>query len=251
MCHSSLNNGAACGRRLPAANSMAAPTTSFRRRSRAPSCHARSVSTRSLPSEPRSNFSEADVADKSAYEGREQTLVKHIILRQYVSAWAHKVGTFCNALTYVDGFSGPWNAVSDDLSDASFSIALEELRKARETHAAAGRKIQLRCLFIEKDPDAYAKLKVFCDAVPDAVVESIHGEFEDHIADVIAFIKAGGTRSFPFVFIDPTGWSGFAMDTIAPLHQLNPIETLINFMTSHIRRFVESPQEETKDSFTD
>ena len=190
------------------------------------------------------------MADKSAYEGREQTLVKHIILRQYVSAWAHKVGTFCNTLTYVDGFSGPWNAVSDDLSDASFSIALEELRKARETHAAAGRKIQLRCLFIEKDPDAYAKLKVFCDAVPDAVVESIHGEFEDHIADVIAFIKAGGTRSFPFVFIDPTGWSGFAMDTIAPLLQLNPIETLINFMTSHIRRFVESPQEETKDSFT-
>ena len=190
------------------------------------------------------------MADKSAYEGREQTLVKHIILRQYVSAWAHKVGTFCDTLTYVDGFSGPWNAVSDDLSDASFCIALEELRKARETHAAAGRKIQVRCLFIEKDPDAYAKLKAFCEAVPDVVVESIHGEFDNHIGDVIAFIKAGGKKSFPFVFIDPTGWTGFAMDTIAPLLQLNPIETLINFMTSHIRRFVESPQEETKDSFT-
>ncbi|HEY2092692.1 MAG TPA: three-Cys-motif partner protein TcmP [Thermoanaerobaculia bacterium] len=190
------------------------------------------------------------MADKSAYEGREQTLVKHIILRQYVSAWAHKVGTFCDTLTYVDGFSGPWNAVSDDLSDASFSIALEELRKARDTHAAAGRKIHLRCLFVEKDAEAYAKLKAFCDAVPDAVVEPIHGEFEAHIADVIAFIKGGGTRNFPFVFIDPTGWTGFAMETIAPLLQLNPIETLINFMTSHIRRFIESPQEETQESFT-
>src|SRR6201991_762744 len=160
---------------------MDAPTTNFRRRSPAASCRAPSASARSAPSELRSRCSEAYVADKSAYEGREQTLVKHIILRQYVSAWAHKVGTFCNTLTYVDGFSGPWNAVSDDLSDASFSIALEELRKARETHTAAGRKIQLRCLFIEKDPDAYAKLKAFCDGVPDAVVAPIHGAFADHI----------------------------------------------------------------------
>jgi hypothetical protein len=39
------------------------------------------------------------------------------------------------------------------------------------------------------------------------------------------------------------------MDTIEPLLKLNPIEVLINFMTSHIRRFAESPQEETRESF--
>lgn len=189
------------------------------------------------------------MADQKAYEGREQTLVKHVILRQYLSAWAHKVGSFCDTLTYVDCFSGPWNAVSDDLSDASFSIALEELRKARETHAKAGRKIRIRCLFIEKTEAAYARLKSFADSVRDAEIETIHGEFEDHIADVIAFIKAGGRQSFPFVFIDPTGWTGFAMDTIEPLLQLKPVEVLINFMTSHIRRFIESPQEETRESF--
>lgn len=190
------------------------------------------------------------MADKHAYDGREQTLVKHIILRQYLSAWAHKVGTFCTTLTYVDCFSGPWNATSDDLSDASFSIALEELRKARATHAGAGRKVHLRCLFIEKDAAAYAKLKAFCEGVTDATLVPIHGQFEDHVDDVIAFIKSGGAKNFPFVFIDPTGWTGFAMDTIAPILQLNPIEVLINFMTSHIRRFIESPQEETRESFT-
>ena len=190
------------------------------------------------------------MTDKSAYAGREQTLVKHTILRQYLSEWAHKVGSFCNTLTYVDAFSGPWNAVSTDLTDASFSIALKELRKARETYGKAGRKIHLRCLFIEKDADAFAQLKEFCDSVSDAKVEPIHGAFEDHVADVIKFIKGGGAMSFPFVFIDPTGWTGFAMDTITPLLQLNPIEVLINFMTSHIRRFIESPQEETRDSFT-
>lgn len=189
------------------------------------------------------------MADQKAYEGREQTLVKHVILRQYLSAWAHKVANFCHTLTYVDCFSGPWNAVSDDLSDASFSIALEELRKARETHANAGRKIRIRCLFIEKTDAAFARLKAFADSADVAEIATIHGEFEDHIADVIAFIKAGGHQSFPFVFIDPTGWTGFAMDTIEPLLQLKPVEVLINFMTSHIRRFIESPQEETKESF--
>lgn len=189
------------------------------------------------------------MADQNAYEGREQTLVKHVILRQYLSAWAHKVASFCDTLTYVDCFSGPWNAVSDDLSDASFSIALDELRKARETHANAGRKIRIRCLFIEKTEAAYGRLKAFADSVKDAEIETIRGEFEDHIGDVIAFIKAGGRQSFPFVFIDPTGWTGFAMDTIEPLLQLKPVEVLINFMTSHIRRFIESPQEETRESF--
>ncbi|MCA1790212.1 MAG: three-Cys-motif partner protein TcmP, partial [Thioalkalivibrio sp.] len=190
------------------------------------------------------------MAKQSAYEGREQTLVKHVILRQYLSAWAHKVGSFCDTLTYVDCFSGPWNAVSDDLGDASFCIALEELRKARDTFASSGRKIQIRCLFIEKTDAAYARLNAFGESVDDADIATIQGEFENHVPDVIAFIKAGGRRSFPFVFIDPTGWTGFAMDTIEPLLQLNPIEVLINFMTSHIRRFVESPQEETRESFT-
>jgi three-Cys-motif partner protein len=179
------------------------------------------------------------VAENSAYAGREQTRVKHIILRRYLSAWAHKVGRFSNTLTYVDCFSGPWNAVSKDLSDSSFSIALDELRKARETHAKAGRIVQLRCLFIEKKKSAYAQLKSFADSVTDATVETIHGEFEDHVPAVVSFINSGGPRNFPFVFIDPTGWTGFAMDTIEPLLQVKPIEVLINFMTSHIRRFIE------------
>jgi hypothetical protein len=62
-------------------------------------------------------------------------------------------------------------------------------------------------------------------------------------------VKRGGINSFPFIFIDPTGWTGFAMETIAPLLQLNPSEVLINFITEHIRRFIESPQEETRSSF--
>jgi len=39
------------------------------------------------------------------------------------------------------------------------------------------------------------------------------------------------------------------METITPLLQLNPAEVLINFMTEHIRRFIESPQKQTQESF--
>ena len=39
------------------------------------------------------------------------------------------------------------------------------------------------------------------------------------------------------------------METIAPLLRLNPGEVLINFMTEHIRRFIESPQRQTQESF--
>lgn len=39
------------------------------------------------------------------------------------------------------------------------------------------------------------------------------------------------------------------METISPLLRLHPGEVLINFMTGHIRRFLDSPDEETQDSF--
>jgi three-Cys-motif partner protein len=65
------------------------------------------------------------LSDSDLYAGREQTLVKHFILREYLQRFAIIVGHHCNTITYVDCFSGPWNVRSDDLSDSSFSIALQ------------------------------------------------------------------------------------------------------------------------------
>lgn len=183
------------------------------------------------------------------YVGREQTLVKHFILRKYLERFALIVGSYRDTITYVDCFSGPWNSRSQELKDSSFSIALEELRKACGRYKEQGRTIKLRCFFLEKDPEAYAKLAEFAEHVDDAEIETRNCELAEAIHDILRFVRQGGVRSFPFIFIDPTGWSGFAMDTIAPLLQLNPGEMLINFMTSHITRFIESPQEETRQSF--
>lgn len=184
------------------------------------------------------------------YAGREQTLVKHFILQKYLERFAYIVGAHWDTLTYVDCFSGPWNGRSDRFEDSSFAIALKELRNARDTLAKQrGRTVQLRCFFLERNRAAFAKLKEFADGVKDAKIETRNATLEESISDISGFVKGGGTKAFPFVFIDPTGWTGFEMETITPLLRLNPGEVLINFMTGHIRRFLDSPQEETQDGF--
>ncbi len=187
--------------------------------------------------------------EPNPYIGREQTLVKHFILRKYLERFAIIVGSGWNTITYVDCFSGPWNVRSDDLSDSSFSIALQELRKARETLKATNKSLKIRCLFLESDQDAFAKLQNYADSIKDAEVMPLHKKLEDAVLDILDFIKQGGPRAFPFIFIDPTGWTGIALETIGPLLKVKPGEVLINFMTGHISRFLESPQAQTQDSF--
>jgi three-Cys-motif partner protein len=183
------------------------------------------------------------------YVGREQTQVKHFILRKYLERFAHIIGSGWSTITYVDCFSGPWKNQSEELKDTSFAIALEELRKARATHADRGRSIRLRAMFLERDVDAYAKLKEFADKISDLDVETRNSELAAAIDYVVDFVRRGGESSFPFFFIDPTGWKGFEMNLIAPLLRERPGEVLINFMTDYIRRFIDHPQQQTREQF--
>jgi three-Cys-motif partner protein len=66
------------------------------------------------------------------YDGREQTLVKHSVLKRYLQRFAYIIGSSWNSITYVDCFSGPWNERSSTFSDTSFAIAIEQLRTARQ-----------------------------------------------------------------------------------------------------------------------
>lgn len=177
--------------------------------------------------------------DADLYLGREQTLVKHIILRNYLVRLAIVVGSHWDAITYVDCFSGPWNVRSEDLKDSSFSIALEELRKARDHLRKRGRNLSLRCLFLEKNRAAYRQLKAFADQVEDASIKTKNSEFERSTEEILAFVRQGGSSSFAFFFIDPTGWTGYPMSSMAPLLKHKPGEVLINLMTAHILRFID------------
>jgi three-Cys-motif partner protein len=176
------------------------------------------------------------------YEGREQTLVKHIILRNYLLRLAIIVGSWSKAIHYIDCFSGPWNVRGENNEDSSFGIAISELRKAREKLAERQIPLKLRCFFLEQNQTAYLKLERFAEQIDDIEVETRNKRLEDAVTDILAFHKRA-KPSFPFVFIDPTGWTGFPLNVIRPLLQLKPGEVLINFMTWHARRFIESEQE--------
>jgi len=183
------------------------------------------------------------LSDLSEYAGREQTQAKHFILRKYLQALAFKVLRYWD-LTYVDGFSGPWKAEREDYSDTSFIIAIAVLKDAQQKILeTTGVRRRIRCFFSESDPAAYRQLESVVRAHhrPDDGFEiaTFFGKFEDSVPQIRAFIG----NSFPLIFIDPTGWTGYPFDKIGPLFQRGKCEVIINFMYGFISRFLNHPDE--------
>jgi three-Cys-motif partner protein len=179
----------------------------------------------------------------SAYIDREQTQAKHFILRGYLQELAFKVLHGWD-VAYVDGFSGPWESKSGDFSDTSFMIAIGVLKDAQTKVAdQTGVRRNVKCFFSEKDADAYGQMAAAVASFnrPDDGFEirTFHGEFVDAVQQIRKFVG----RSFPLIFIDPTGWTEYPLTKIAPLFAPNKCETLINFMYGHISRFVTHPDD--------
>lgn len=181
----------------------------------------------------------------AAYFGREQTQTKHYILRSYLQELAFKVLRFSD-ITYVDGFSGPWETRTEDFSDSSFMIAIRVLKDAQQRiFEATGNRRRIRCHFSEIGEAAYEQLQRAVAEYnrPDDLfeVQTYHGKFEDAIDDIQKFIGS----SFPLIFIDPTGWTGYPFPKIKRLFDRPKAEVLINFMYSFVSRFVNSGQPDT------
>jgi three-Cys-motif partner protein len=136
------------------------------------------------------------MATHEDYAGREQSQVKHYILRHYLERFAHILGFSWKAITYVDCFSGPWESQASDLSDTSFAIAIEELRKARQTHRDRGKDLAIRCCFFEEDVTAHARLKAFADEQTGVEIRTRNAALLDSIPDIVEFIQRGGQDSF-------------------------------------------------------
>ena len=179
------------------------------------------------------------------YSDREATKAKHYILKSYLQALAFKVLTFQD-ITYVDGFSGPWKTKTDDFSDSSFMIAISVLLDAQTQYLdRSGIRRQVRCFFSENDPDRFQNLekavKPFHRPAEGFEIKTYFGDFEDAVREIQAFIGS----SFPLIFIDATGWTGYPFDKIKPLFARPKCEVLINFMYAFVYRFVHSEDEDT------
>jgi three-Cys-motif partner protein len=182
------------------------------------------------------------------YSGREQTKAKHFILRRYLQALAFKVLNYYD-ITYVDGFSGPWETKTEDFSDTSFMIAITVLQDAQARILETQRKHRrVRCFFSEQNVQAFSRLQLAVKQYhkPERRFEirTYCGKFEDAVDEIQDFVGA----SFALVFIDPKGWKGYPLPKIKPLFMRRKCEVLINFMYEFINRFAHSPDQKTIDS---
>lgn len=171
-----------------------------------------------------------------AYFDREQTKAKHFILKRYLQALAFKVLRFYD-ITYVDGFSGPWKTTTEDFIDSSFMIAINVLRDAQQKVGdQTGRRPKIRCFFSENNRQAYTKLasaiSPYHRPTEDFEIKTYCGEFESAIPEIETFIG----QSFPLIFIDPTGWTGYSLSKVGPLFNRPKCEVLINFMYDFVNR---------------
>lgn len=179
------------------------------------------------------------------YSGREQTKAKHFILKNYLQALVFKVLGFSD-VAYVDGFSGPWETKTEDFSDSSFMIAISVLQDAqKKIQQRDGNTRRIRCFFSENNPEAFEQMRAavtpFHKPNDGFEIKTYAGKFEDAVDEIQTFI---GT-SFPLIFIDPTGWTGYPFDKIKPLFTRPKCEVLINFMYEFINRFSHSDDEAT------
>jgi hypothetical protein len=89
---------------------------------------------------------------------------------------------------------------------------------------------------VENNRKAYEQLSSavakFDKPQGDFVVRTHCADFED----TIAAIQQSIGRSFPLIFIDPTGWTGYAFDKIQPLFNRAKCEVVINFMYDFVNR---------------
>lgn len=172
------------------------------------------------------------------YEGREQTWLKHQVLRHYLRAWAQKMGSLARygpvTLWYVDCFAGPWEAQSGDLADTSVAIGLDALREAQERWKDAPHGCSTGAIFVEKGAAAFNRLETFLATSSGTVkARAFRGEFGDHIEAIKGQLGADPA----FLFVDPTGWKGAAMRFIAPLSRPEKRDVLVNVMIHHMLRF--------------
>lgn len=174
----------------------------------------------------------------SEYEGREQSFLKHRVLAKYLERWGAKVGSISQnqsvRLWFVDCFAGPWRSQHEKLTDTSIHIGLSALEDAGRIWRERGKEIELKAVFVEKEPQAYEALRKHLSG-RSGVVDTIplQGEFGEKVDEIGRLLGADPA----FIFVDPTGFKGVAMDYLLPLLRPRMRDVLVNVMFNDINRF--------------
>jgi len=166
------------------------------------------------------------------YAGREQSYVKHVFLERYLEALVIKTASTYNHIVYVDGFAGPWQSANEQFEDTSFGIALNALRRAKQTWQGSGRTVQMTALLVERDAKAFVQLAKIPARYPDIAVMTYPKDF---MSVVPALLKEIPRDAFAFFLIDPKGWR-IRLAQLQPLLGRDKSEVIFNFMFDFVNR---------------
>lgn len=172
-----------------------------------------------------------------AYVGREQALIKHTILKEYLEKLTAILAVTQSVFefTYVDCFAGPWQVDESKMDSTSIAISLQVLQRCKKAVESRGGRAVIRALYVEQSNDAYPLLKKYLDENTPVGIEthSIHGEFVASRQKILDWV---GSKGSAFFFIDPKGWTEVKVNTLAPLLARPRSEFVINFMYEFVRR---------------
>jgi three-Cys-motif partner protein len=166
------------------------------------------------------------------YEGREQSYVKHVFLESYLERLVHKTASRYNHIVYVDGYAGPWQSSTEKLEDTSFGIALNALRRAKESWKVLGREVQMSAFLVERDAAAHKRLEQVVQHFPEITIKTYKATFLSVILEILKDIQRD---AFAFFLIDPKGWR-IPLLQLAPMLKRANSEVVFNFMFDFINR---------------
>lgn len=176
----------------------------------------------------------------SAYLGREQAYIKHMLLEGYLERLLYIVGWSASRLgheeiIFVDCFAGPWKDESSDLASTSIAISMNLLSKVQRALEKAGKPVRFCAIYLEKDDEAFGRLSHFLSnhSLANVKAAAIHGDFTKCIPEILARCPS---KSFAFFFIDPKGWMAVKPEILQPLLARPRSEFLINFMYDFVNR---------------
>ena len=169
------------------------------------------------PSNPIDFFAEPKIA----------SLHKLDLLAKYLKPLTWKLGSGWRHIWIVDGFAGSGAYETGQHGSPRIAAAW-----AREEELRRGHPL-LRCINVERDHGCYGQLQRNLAPWKD-LVTNIHGEFADHLDDILAHIG----RDPAFFFLDPFGVNGIEMEVIERIlhRQGRKSEILLHFSDRSFKR---------------
>jgi three-Cys-motif partner protein len=177
------------------------------------------------------------------------TLAKHHILRRYLGAWFGIMGCTQGRIVYLDGFCGPGRYAEGEEGSPILALNLAL------NHRAFPNFREITFLFIEKDEARieYLKQEISQLRPPSKFHVSVHhNQFEGTLTGILDDLQSKGSQMAPtFAFIDPFGFKGAPYKLTERLLGNSKTEVFINIMVDSVNRWLEHPNEATKQHIVD